>query len=92
MAAQQANRQDHLNSCFNRTLGIGDHELRAALHTQGLTSFNAFVSLKDDDIKHICSNIRNQEERLSIQMQLSPVNHQQSQILGLLWAMLLNEV
>jgi hypothetical protein len=35
-----------------------DQALRDALNAQGLMSFNAFASLKDDDIKQICANIR----------------------------------
>jgi predicted flap endonuclease-1-like 5' DNA nuclease len=58
MAARQANCQVILNNYFTGTLGIGDQGLRDALNAQGLTSFNAVVSLKDDDIQQICSNIR----------------------------------
>jgi hypothetical protein len=54
MAADRA----MLNNYLDGTLGITDGATIAALNVQGLDSFTDFLTLTEDDITDICSNVR----------------------------------
>jgi hypothetical protein len=54
MAAAQA----ALNNYLDNVLGINAPGATAALNMQGLTSFDDFLSLIEDDVADVCSNVR----------------------------------
>ena len=47
-----------LNNYLRDVLGITSMDVRMALNNQGSTSYNDFLSLKEDDITEICSIAR----------------------------------